>query len=38
MQGTKATGVEYLQNGQTIRASAETDVILSVARSTRRNF
>jgi choline dehydrogenase-like flavoprotein len=29
MQGTKATGVEYLQNGQTIRAAAESEVILS---------
>ena len=29
MQGTKATGVEYLRNGQTIRATAEKEVILS---------
>ena len=29
MQGTTATGVEYLQNGQTIRATAVTEVILS---------
>ena len=29
MQGTKATGVEYLRDGQTIRATAEKEVILS---------
>jgi 4-pyridoxate dehydrogenase len=29
MQGTKATGVEYLRNGQTIRAAADKEVILS---------
>jgi len=29
MQGTKATGIEYVQNGQTIRATAENEVILS---------
>ena len=29
MQGTKASGVEYLQNGRTIRANAKKEVILS---------
>ena len=29
MRGTKATGVEYFRNGQTMRANAEKDVILS---------
>ena len=29
MQGTKATGVEYLRNGKTICATAEKEVILS---------
>ena len=29
MHGTKATGVEYLRDGQTIRANAEKEVILS---------
>ena len=29
MQGTKATGVEYLRNGQMIRANAEKEVILA---------
>jgi choline dehydrogenase-like flavoprotein len=29
LQGTKATGVEYVRDGQTIRAGAEREVILS---------
>jgi 4-pyridoxate dehydrogenase len=29
MRGTKATGVEYVRNGQTLRALAEKEVILS---------
>ncbi len=34
--GTRAAGVEYLQDGQTHTVEASREVILAAARSTRR--